>query len=270
MFKITEMNQIEEFFNNELETAIRGYTTDDGTVYVNLEDVCIGLGFTDTKKNVFVATSGDKKEYSRKSSTVFIRWNRVFKYLNEFDYEFEDSDIKKEQLYIPEGIFYMLAMKAKNEAAKNFQKWLAFEVIPEIRMTGVFASKKYEPIRALSVFARKLETSSISRLISYYKAKNYPIKRKALYVELSTIVNSIAKVENGERDKADLYQLSSIVYSELNIRNLIEQGIGINLEPDEIKAAIWNWLLGFSEYTTKNSPENIIHDAKKKKFTVIK
>jgi hypothetical protein len=57
MAKIQEMNQIEEFFNNELNTNIRGYTTSDGTVYVNLQDVYVGLGFTTT--NPTVATCGN-------------------------------------------------------------------------------------------------------------------------------------------------------------------------------------------------------------------
>lgn len=40
--------------------------------------------------------------------------------------------------YLPESLFYMLGMKANNETALKFQKWLAFEVIPSIRKTGSY------------------------------------------------------------------------------------------------------------------------------------
>ena len=38
--------------------------------------------------------------------------------------------------YIPENIFYRLAMKAKNEIAEKFQALVADEIIPSIRKTG--------------------------------------------------------------------------------------------------------------------------------------
>lgn len=40
--------------------------------------------------------------------------------------------------YIPENIFYRLAMKAKNEAAEAFQAKIADEVIPSIRKHGAY------------------------------------------------------------------------------------------------------------------------------------
>ena len=46
--------------------------------------------------------------------------------------------------YIPEPLFYRLGMKANNEAANNYQNWLAFEVIPSIRKTGSYEKPKKE------------------------------------------------------------------------------------------------------------------------------
>ena len=265
-----EKTTIESFDNIELSINVRGYTVEDGTVYVNLSDVCIGLGFTDEKKTVFVATSGDKTKYDRKTNQ-FIRWNRVLKYLNSFDYIYDPIEIKKEDAYIPESIFYGLAMKAKNETAKTFQKWLATEVIPSIRKTGIFASKKYDPIRAMSVFARKLEASSINKLVMYSKAMSYPVKKGRLYTELSTMVNSLAKVPNGERDNAEVHQLAIIMFAELNIRDIVERGNGMKMDPGEVKGCIWEWLLQFSDSMNKvDTPEEIIHKAKLSKFKVVK
>ena len=262
-----EKTTIESFDNIELNINVRGYTVEDGTVYVNLSDVCIGLGFVDNKS--CVATCGDTIRH--RESKVFIRWNRVLKYLNSFDYIYDPIEIKKEDAYIPESIFYGLAMKAKNETAKTFQKWLATEVIPSIRKTGIFASKKYDPIRAMSVFARKLEASSINKLVMYSKAMSYPVKKGRLYTELSTMVNSLAKVPNGERDNAEIHQLAIIMFAELNIRDIVERGIGMKMDPGEVKGCIWDWLLQFSDSMNKvDTPEEIIHKAKLSKFKVVK
>lgn len=42
--------------------------------------------------------------------------------------------------FIPENIFYRLAMKAKNETAERFQAFVADEVIPSIRRHGMYAT----------------------------------------------------------------------------------------------------------------------------------
>lgn len=91
----------------------------DGTAYLKLETVARGLGFTDKK---------DEIEY--------VRWARVDKYLSELN--FATSGERPE--YIPENIFYRLAMKAKNETAEKFQAKVADEIIPSIRKTGSYQS----------------------------------------------------------------------------------------------------------------------------------
>lgn len=91
----------------------------DGTAYLKLETVARGLGFTDKK---------DEIEY--------VRWARVDKYLSELN--FATSGERPE--YIPENIFYRLAMKAKNETAEKFQAKVADEIIPSIRKTGGYQS----------------------------------------------------------------------------------------------------------------------------------
>ena len=92
----------------------------DGTAYLNLEAVARGLGFTT------VATSGNE----------VVRWRRVEQYLAEIG--FATSGERPD--YIPENIFYRLAMKAKNETAEKFQALVADEIIPAIRKTGGYIS----------------------------------------------------------------------------------------------------------------------------------
>ena len=89
----------------------------DGTVYLKLETVVRGLGFTQTAK----------------SGNEVVRWERVHKYLNELGIPTCGDDG-----FIPENIFYRLAMKAKNEVAERFQAKVADEIIPSIRKHGAY------------------------------------------------------------------------------------------------------------------------------------
>lgn len=97
----------------------------DGTAYLNLEAVARGLGFTTTQ-----TVKGT--EYTN------IRWNRVDEYLKELGF----ATCGKRPDFIPENIFYRLAMKAKNEAAERFQALVADEIIPSIRKTGGYGITK--------------------------------------------------------------------------------------------------------------------------------
>lgn len=91
----------------------------DGTAYLKLETVARGLGFTQ------IAASGNES----------VRWERVKKYLEELGIP-TSGDGAEVPDFIPENIFYRLAMKAKNETAEKFQAKVADEIIPTIRRTG--------------------------------------------------------------------------------------------------------------------------------------
>lgn len=94
----------------------------DGTAYLKLETVARGLGFTET------AASGNE----------CIRWRNVRKYLEDLGIAGScDGDLPE---FIPENVFYRLAMKAKNETAEKFQAKVADEIIPSIRKHGIYAT----------------------------------------------------------------------------------------------------------------------------------
>lgn len=96
----------------------------DGTAYLRLEDVARGLGFTE------VAASGN----------TCIKWTRVRKYLDDLGVDTcVDGHLPD---FIPENIFYRLAMKAKNDTAEKFQALVADEIIPSIRKTGSYTVPK--------------------------------------------------------------------------------------------------------------------------------
>ena len=93
---------------------------ENGTAYLKLETVARGLGFTR------VAASGNE----------VVRWERVDGYLAELNF----VPTCGHESFIPENIFYRLAMKAKNEVAEKFQALVADEIIPSIRKHGMYAT----------------------------------------------------------------------------------------------------------------------------------
>lgn len=97
----------------------------DGTAYLRLEDVARGLGFT--KK----ADSGNE----------VVNWTRVRQHLADLGVVQKCTTGD----YIPENIFYRLAMKAKNETAEKFQALVADEIIPNIRKTGSYSIVQADP-----------------------------------------------------------------------------------------------------------------------------
>lgn len=108
------MNEVKIFKNEMFEVLT---VLDNGEVLFDAENVAKCLGFTTVAK----------------SGNVTVRWSRVNEYLsNSLSYEIAKGDL------IPEAAVYKLAFKASNETAEKFQDWLAIEVIPSIRKTGVY------------------------------------------------------------------------------------------------------------------------------------
>jgi prophage antirepressor-like protein len=115
---------------------VRGYIDHNGTAYLNLEDVSRGLGFT-----------------QEKDGKVYVRWETVYRYLEEFNYKYplDSSQLVGKANFIPENIFYRLAMKAKNETAEKFQAFVADEVLPQLRKTGTYSIQKPQCIEDLII-----------------------------------------------------------------------------------------------------------------------
>lgn len=100
----------------------------NGVAYLRLENVARGLGFTR------IAASGNE----------VVRWERVEQYLRDIGFLQEAAKTVVPTCghddFIPENIFYRLAMKAKNETAEKFQALVADEIIPSIRKNGIYAT----------------------------------------------------------------------------------------------------------------------------------
>ena len=155
-----------------------------GTAYLKLEAVARGLGFTQTQNK-------NGTEYTS------IRWETVFRYLAEIGFP---NKLGKDD-FIPENIFYRLAMKAKNAAAESFQAKIADEVIPSIRKHGAYMTPE-------TLEAAILNPDTMIRLCTALKEEQD--ERKAL-----EIANSALTVDN------QLMRPKAEYFDELVDRNLL-------------------------------------------------
>ena len=158
----------------------------DGTAYLKLENVARGLGFTTTQ------TVKDK-EYTN------VRWNRVDEYLEEIGF----ATSGKRPEFIPENIFYRLAMKAKNETAEQFQAKVADEIIPSIRKHGAYmTSDVLEKALASPDFLIQLATKlkDEQERNRKLKADNERMKPKEIFADAvsvsdtSILIGELAKI----------------------------------------------------------------------------
>lgn len=141
----------------------------DGVAYLKLETCARGLGFTEK------AASGNET----------IRWRTVRQHLENLgiatscDGKFPD--------FIPENIFYRLAMKAKNEAAEAFQAKIADEVIPSIRKTGGYiagqAEMSADELMAKALLVAQRTLAEREARISALTVDNQIMKPKADYFD---------------------------------------------------------------------------------------
>jgi anti-repressor protein len=135
--------------------GVRAFIDNSGTAQLNLEDVARGLGFTT------VATSGNE----------CVRWSRVEAYLTEIGFN-KDNNYLPDNTFIPEPIFYLLAMKANNEVAKEFQRVVAYEILPSIRKHGMYAKDELldNPDLLIEVATRLKEEKAL-RILAESKIK---------------------------------------------------------------------------------------------------
>lgn len=159
----------------------------DGTAYLKLDAVARGLGFVQTKNGV-----------------EYVRWETVSKYLEELHFS---QKVGKDD-FIPENVFYRLAMKAKNETAEKFQAKVADEIIPSIRKHGAYMTadileKALSSPDFLIQLAKKLKDEQERN--KALKEENERMKPKEIFADAVTVsdtcilVGELAKIikQNG-------------------------------------------------------------------------
>lgn len=143
---------------------------ENGTVYLDLEAVSKGLGFT--KKS--------------DSGNDVVHWTRVRGYLRDLGVVQKCTTGD----FIPENVFYRLAMKAKNEAAEKFQAKMADEVIPSIRRRGAYMTPEV-------IEKALLSPEFIIRLATELKEEQQ--RNRELEIKNNTLTTSNAMLAKQER-----------------------------------------------------------------------
>lgn len=199
--------EIQIFKNKQLNLQMRTIQNSDGSISVNAEDTARGFGWVDNSKS---ATSGES----------YIRWNTINGYLKEFGFS---QEVAKDD-YIPESLFYLLGMKAKNKLAKEFQKWLAVDVIPSIRRTGSYN----EPKKLSALEQLQLQNQAILEVNEKVdKIQNDMPLFKAECDELQALVKKVGVGLMGDKN-APAYKDNSLrgrVYSDMQHQLRREFGV---------------------------------------------
>lgn len=133
-----------------------------------------------------------------------MRWERIEKYLEDLGVPTCGHDD-----FIPENIFYRLAMKAKNETAEKFQAKVADEIIPSIRRTGGYIAGQENMTddelleKAILVAQRKI--AERDKVIAQQKEKIESDRPKTIFADAVTtsktsiLIGELAKIlkQNG-------------------------------------------------------------------------
>ena len=155
------MNQLQIFNISGVECYEK-----DGTAYLKLETVARGLGFT-----------------QEKNGAEYVRWDRVDGYLSELGFPHKWGRDE----FIPENIFYRLAMKAKNETAEKFQAKVADEIIPSIRKHGGYISGQEsmtdDELLAKALLVAQSKIAERDRLIAEKQKQIEILEPKAEYTD---------------------------------------------------------------------------------------
>lgn len=139
MEKIIRANEVEServhVFNSERFGVVKTILNDDGSISIDAEDTAIGFGW-----------------YQIKNNMKYPRWSALNGYIHDLGFS---QDVGKDD-YIPESLFYLLGMKANNNAAVKFQKWLAIYVLPELRKNGFYNIDKFsKEIKAILLIDKR-------------------------------------------------------------------------------------------------------------------
>ncbi|MBR3746049.1 MAG: phage antirepressor KilAC domain-containing protein [Selenomonadaceae bacterium] len=165
---------------------VRAYLDANNTAWLNAADVARGLGFTETKNGV-----------------EYIRWRTINGYLKGLGFS---QEVAKDS-FIPENMFYRLAMKANNETAQIFQAKVADEILPAIRKRGVYATDDFiertlaNPDFAIRVFTQLKEEREKNALLT---------EQNALLSEHNTILQPKADYCDAVLDSDELLDITDI------------------------------------------------------------
>lgn len=225
-------------FKNEKFGTMSGYIS-GGTAFLNVNDTAFGLGFFRYDE------SGNAK----------ILLKDINRHLKKFGY----SKKVKAADYIPENMFYRLAMKADNDAAEKFQGWISDEVIPSIRRTGTYSvGQQIDNRTALTRIGgkhtRNKETSAIQLFVNYAASQGDTREPGKIYANFSILANQAAGIPNGGRDGANYRQLNICELVENIIRQVLIRSMAAGKHYAQIESEVITKVDEFTRITFSSVP----------------
>ena len=208
MLKVKFKNEIEMDLKNQIMNfthidfgKIRIIVTDNEPWFVG-KDIAKILGYTDTTQAIRKHVDKDDKRMRQIDAPLGGPQNTTV---------------------INESGLYSLIFGSKLKTAKKFKKWVTKDVLPSIRQYGAYINPMHPTIRELSKEIRNDCESAIHSLSIY--ARKYGVSKDKLFAILTNMANEIVGIKSGERDKADSWQLITLIRIESSIARVVHYGI---------------------------------------------
>lgn len=188
-----------------------------------------------------------------------LRVDNTVKRLSNEDDPFTTGVISKHQIvdsigrtqeayFVNEDGLYDTILDSRKPNAKKFRKWITKEVLPSLRLTGVYAINDRSLIREASKRARKEEVGAINAFAEYARNQGSDIPASKFFSTFSILANIASGIKDGERDNAPSHKLFICTVADTMIKDLINSGMILNKKYDEIFKEIHSKLLGFSAF----------------------
>lgn len=185
------LNQIKIFENDNFKVKTK---LENGEVLFDAATVAKCLGLTQIKND---------KEY--------VKWERINSYINNFNVSPQVEKIKKGD-FIPESAAYLLAMKANNDTAIQFQIWLSTEVLPTIRKYGAYISPdaKKEDVDKLEKFSKyrirktfsNATKANIQKLLDEFDDFKNTMSARDTIIALNSAIKGLETFKQNNKDSA--------------------------------------------------------------------
>lgn len=183
-------------------SGTRCYVDENQIAWLNAEDVARGLGFTQVKNGV-----------------EYVMWWRVEGYLKEFGFS---ANVRNG--FIPENMFYRLAMKANNETAQVFQAKVADEILPTLRRTGYYGKQPTMNREEFKQTIAKINQAEEQRVTAIQKVATL---RKQLTIaendlsSLETTIETLYKTVNVSNTPSDI---NKVIEAAQTVQPLLQDG----------------------------------------------
>ena len=154
----------------------------------------------------------------------------------------------QEMYFVSEDGLYDVILDSRKPKAKKFRKWITKDVLPSLRLNGVYAIGDRELIREASKRARKEEVGAINAFAEYARKQGSNVPPEKFFMSLSILSNLVSGIKDGERDNAPSHKLFICTVADTMIKDLINSGMILNKNYDEIWKEINCKLYGFSAF----------------------